>query len=268
MSDPGDRPQSEPATRQLFIADVHLRHGEHGRTRRLLDWMDAQAGRCASLTILGDLFDFWIGPKHLDLPDHHDALAALGRWAAAGVRVELFAGNRDFYLGDVLHRRFGIHVFHDFDIRRIGGRRVYLAHGDLLCGADTKYRRARLIIRSRLVETIFTALPTRLSYFLADGYRNHSRRVVAAKSDRELALCRETIERVFRGHGDLKYGRGHVHTGEADAIVCGHTHRCATHQYQLDGRRCVVYSLGSWIEGGSYLEVVGEEFTLHPTLDE
>jgi UDP-2,3-diacylglucosamine hydrolase len=254
--------------RQLFIADVHLRLGEPARARRLGAWLAAQRGRCDRLVILGDLFDFWIGPKHLDLPDYREPLEALGRWTAAGVPVEMFAGNRDFYLADALTRRYGITVFDDFDIRAIGGRCVYLCHGDLLCGGDTRYRRARWIIRSRLIETIFTSLPVRLSYFLADGYRNHSRRVVAAKADRQLQICPQTAARVFRGHGDLKLGRSHVQTGPVDVIICGHAHRCARRQYQLDGRPRVVYALGSWIEGGSYLEVVGEEFHLHPTLDD
>jgi UDP-2,3-diacylglucosamine hydrolase len=260
-------PAVPTAARHLLIADCHLRAGEHARTRRLLDWLDAQAGRCASLTILGDLFDFWIGPKHLLLPDYHDALDVLGRWAASGVTVELFAGNRDFYLGDVLTERFGIRVFHDFAVRPLGARRAYLAHGDLLCGADRKYRRARHVVRSRLVERLFTALPANLACFLADGYRNHSRRVVAAKSDRELALCPQTLERVFRGHGDLNLGRSAISTGEVDVIICGHTHHCGRLELELDGRRCVVYALGSWIEGGSFLEVAGDRFTLHASLD-
>ena len=253
--------------RQLFIADVHLRGGGCERSRRLLDWMATQAGRCESLIILGDLFDFWIGPKHVALPDHREVLDELGRWSRAGVRVELFAGNRDFYLGSVLTDRYGIRVHSDFDVRVIGGRRTYLSHGDLFCGADKKYRRTRLVIRSRLAETILTSLPTGLACAMAGGFRNHSRRVVAGKSDRELALCEQTIRRVFNGKGDLNYGRQNVSTGEVDVIICGHTHHCARYEYQLDDREGLVYSLGSWIEGGSFLEVIGEQFVLHSTLD-
>lgn len=265
MTAPGPPQPDRP--RRLFIADVHLRDGQADRTRRLIDWMDRQRDRCDGLSILGDLFDFWIGPKHLELPDYREALAALAEWTRRGIRVELFAGNRDFYLGDALTERFGIEVFHDFDVRTLGRRRVYLAHGDLLAAGDTRYRRARRVIRSRPVEAIFTALPTALSCFLADGYRNHSRRVVAGKSDRQLALCPRTVRRVFAGHGDLKPGRSHVHTGQVDAILCGHTHHCHVQHYRLDGRDGVVYALGSWIEGGSFLEVAGDRFTLHPTLE-
>ena len=89
----------------------------------------------------------------------------------------------------------------------------------------------------------------------------------AGKSDRELALCEQTIRRVFNGKGDLNYGRQNVSTGEVDVIICGHTHHCARYEYQLDDREGLVYSLGSWIEGGSFLEVIGEQFVLHPALD-
>jgi len=63
--------------RRLFLSDVHLAPRDTERTRRFLTLLDAETPRTNELYILGDLFDYWIGPKHLREPDYREAIQAL-----------------------------------------------------------------------------------------------------------------------------------------------------------------------------------------------
>jgi UDP-2,3-diacylglucosamine hydrolase len=225
--------------RRLFLSDVHLspRHPERGE--RLLALLAREAGRIGELYLLGDLFDYWIGPKHLDLPDYRDAFDAMRGLSARGVRVVFLCGNRDFYVRRRFRETLGLEVFTGPVTVPIGGGRAFLCHGDHLCTRDRSTRRAQAIIRSRPVEEIFTRLPVGLARFLALGYRGHSHRVTTSKPAKRKALADEAVLATFRAG--------------ADVIVCGHIHRPGKHIWRADGRERVLYVLGDWSAGPSYL---------------
>jgi UDP-2,3-diacylglucosamine hydrolase len=225
--------------RRLFLSDVHLSPRHPDRAERLLALLSREAGRIGELYILGDLFDYWIGPKHLDLPDYRETFDAMRGLSARGVRVVFLCGNRDFYVRRRFREALGLEVFTGPVTVPIDGGRVCLCHGDHLCTRDRSTQRAQVIIRSRAVEAIFTRLPAGLARFLALGYRGHSRRVTTSKPARRKALEDEAVLATFRAG--------------ADVIVCGHIHRPAKHIWQADGREHLLFVLGDWSTGSSYL---------------
>jgi len=84
--------------RRVFLSDVHLSPRQPECSARFVRFLEREAGRTDEFYILGDLFDYWIGPKHLDRPDYREALEALGRVTRGGRRVVILLGNRDFYM--------------------------------------------------------------------------------------------------------------------------------------------------------------------------
>ena len=48
----------------IFLSDAHLRRPEDKNYQLLLDFLDRQKDLDA-LFLLGDIFEFWIGYKHL-----------------------------------------------------------------------------------------------------------------------------------------------------------------------------------------------------------
>lgn len=235
--------------RRLFLSDVHLSPLEPARSARFVGFLRREAPRTDELYILGDLFDYWIGPKHLRLADYQEAFDALRTLVQRGVRVVFLHGNRDFYMGPKFQEALGVETHADaLDLRGSGGR-VHLCHGDGLCLRDRSTRRAQAIIRSKVVEAIFTRLPVGLAKFLAQGYRRHSRRVTALKSRRRLAPAQEAVLGLF--------------AAGVDVIVCGHVHRPAKHTWQIDGREKVLFILGDWSEGASYLVEEGGRWRLY-----
>jgi UDP-2,3-diacylglucosamine hydrolase len=232
--------------RRVFLSDVHLSPREPERSERFVRFLDREAGHTGEFFILGDLFDYWIGPKHLGLPDYREALEALRRVTGAGRRVVFLLGNRDFYMSRGFSEHTGVVVAPariDLEITA-DGRRVYLCHGDYLEGRTGLGFRIQEVIRSRFVETAFTRLPPFVADALARFYRGLSgRKTQRPKGQAEHlgphGLCDQRLLEEFR--------RG------MDVIVCGHVHVSQEWPIQVDGRQAVLFTLGDWSAGESFL---------------
>jgi UDP-2,3-diacylglucosamine hydrolase len=228
---------------RLFFSDVHLSPTRPERTRRLLALLRSRTPGAREIYILGDLFDYWIGPKHLELPDYREALDALRRTTADGVRVVFLKGNRDFYMGGFAEGT-GVETAPDgarHEIRA-GRQRVLLCHGNYL---DCRPRLAHLpeeIIRSHLVESVYTRLPASVAKRGAAFYR----RVSGHGARRQRAAVR-AAQRLSRRALDALFREGF------DVVVCGHFHRPAKYVLKFEGQEKTLFTLGDWTDGSSYL---------------
>ena len=236
--------------RRLFLSDVHLSPREPGRTERLLRFLRREAPRADEIYILGDLFDYWIGPKHLGLPDYREALEAL-RDAARGRAVFFLIGNRDFYMRCGFEEATGIRVLPGRTGRarrgsvglylnvprcsRSGLDRVCLCHGDYLEGRTDRGFRIQEWIRSEEFERKFIRLPACIAKAMAGFYRWLSSR----KPRRSCRISEAVLEAECRKGTDI--------------IVCGHFHKPQTRTIEAGGRRMVLFVLGDWSGGESYL---------------
>ncbi|HXG61476.1 MAG TPA: UDP-2,3-diacylglucosamine diphosphatase [Planctomycetota bacterium] len=230
--------------RTLFVSDVHLRPGDPGANASFLRFL---AQECEALYIVGDLFDYWIGPKHLEFPDYRPELEALRR-AAGRTRVCLVPGNRDFLVDARFERATGIEVLGEEVRLDLGGRRVALAHGDALYNTNPKYSAYRALMRSRPVGDLWRAVPGIVARRLARGYRRVSPLTTPAKAWGPEGLL-ERARPVFRGG--------------ADVLICGHIHQPRHLTAEVDGRRRELFVLGDWCGGTQdYVEHDGGEFRM------
>jgi len=233
--------------RRLFFSDVHLTPAAPDRSRRLRAFLAREGPTADEIYILGDLFDYWIGPAHLDLPDYREALDALRGLARGGTRIVFLCGNRDFYMRgfaeatgiEVAPERTRMHL-------AINGRRVTLCHGDFLEGRRDAGFLVQRLIRSRLVEWIWTRLPTSVAVAGARFYRRVStkNKERGKRDGRHLAPYGLDADQVAQVFAD-----------GADVLVCGHVHRARQVQGLGPGHTGVLYTLGDWTDGESYLEV-------------
>lgn len=239
---------SVPDPRCVFLSDVHLSPAVPAKTARFLEFLRAQAGRADRLYVLGDLFEYWIGPRHLALPDYRPVLAALGALSASGVRAHFLPGNRDYQVGPEFARAAGVELLAAQAETMLGGRRVYLAHGDFLYNRNPRYRAYRRLAGARGARRVMAGLPSALARRIAEGVRGVSRRESQETGRRSDAELLAPVMPLF--------GRGF------DAVVCGHLH-CAAHvAADVAGRRRDLYVLGEWKDGCPHLRYEGGGFRM------
>jgi len=241
--------------RRLFFSDVHLSPANQARTRQFVRFLEREAPRCDELYVLGDLFDYWIGPKHLRLPDYREAIDALRAAIRGGTRVVFLCGNRDFYTRGFTEAT-GIEVVPERIVHRmdVAGRRVCLCHGDYLEGRRGLGFAIQRFIRSRPVEWAWTRLPTAVACLGARFYRWLSSR---KKGRQEQAPDHLAPYGLFAPQVAAEFARG------TEILISGHVHRAQEIHDPVPGTPGILYILGDWSDGESYLVVDDQTWCLH-----
>ncbi len=224
----------------VIFSDVHLSEGDPSGAGRLMSFLQEVGARAGRIYILGDFFDFWFGPAQGRWRPFKDALQALSDLCASGVEVVYYHGNRDFYMDEKTAGSYGFRVVRDYSIENICGQRVLLCHGDMLCTNDISYHRARRVFRHPATERFARALPPFVARSLAKIYRFHSKRSVPAKARWVIGIEKDAVLR-------------HFALG-ADTIICGHTHREGTVEFDTPEGRRELHTLGDFGREGSYIE--------------
>jgi UDP-2,3-diacylglucosamine hydrolase len=239
--------------RTIFLADVHLKRGG-GRSAHLLCSFLHSLTDAEAVYVLGDFFDFWIGPAQLPLMECDEVFEKIRSLSNSGVKVYLLRGNRDFLLGKAEEKLLNVKVLGDSLSLGLGGKRVYLTHGDLFFTNDTDYLLIRHFFRLKLIQFLFNILiPRRLKLFLARALRRSSSEFVKRKATRTTGISPAAVSRMF--------GRGY------DVIICGHIHEAAEISYKVRGRECNLFVLGDWGEKGSFVEYSNSVFSLRKFVD-
>ena len=232
----------------LFISDLHLTAGDAETTRRFVEFMEGPARAARDLYILGDLFEAWIGDDDDD-PRLEPIVAALRKLTDSGVACALMHGNRDFLLGERFCEATGARLLGDYERVTLGGERVLLTHGDLLCTDDTRYMTLRAELRSKEWQRDFLARPLAERRQIASDLRQLSATEIAAKAEYIMDVNQAAVERTMRDHG-------------VTLLVHGHTHRPAVHRFELDGRAAARIVLGAWYHDPSVVRWTDAGFAL------
>lgn len=233
------------------VSDVHI-HPEHpDRTALFLSFLRKVSDECSLLLILGDLFDYWVGPVSFHWEAYYEVLQALKQLREQGMKVAFVGGNRDFLAVDDLQHVFGQHTF-PYQISIQQNIQNWCAlHGDTLCHFDTNYHAFRRFLRdTEAAQTIKNVMPNRFKHRLVKSLRAASKWDLERKDEARMAISRYRCEGLF--------SQGY------DCLVFGHIHRKAHKKCQVGGLSKQIFSLGDWTlpDGGTYLTVNedGESF--------
>jgi UDP-2,3-diacylglucosamine hydrolase len=236
----------DPAEVPLYIAsDVHLRPDRPERGRRLAGWVRG-LDEGASVLILGDLCDFWMGTRFSEA----EILACEGVRALAGYRerggtLSVMAGNHDRWLCPLYERGLGAEIVAEPLALDAYGLRLHLVHGHLL-GARRQWK---AWMESRPFFTAFANIPSPVAGLLDRTLENKNQADLKRDEGRHLAA--------YRQYADGK-------RGEADIVVIGHVHQ-AVDDHASDPRLIV---LGGWQHRSSYLKIERSGAFLHVVEDE
>jgi UDP-2,3-diacylglucosamine hydrolase len=215
-----------------FTSDVHLRFDEPGRARRFARFVDA-LGAADSLTVAGDLCDFWLSSRQRRRdPRDCPGLRSLLDLASRGGRLRVLLGNHDAWLGPLYDRWFGPVVAPEPLEVLSHGLRVLAVHGHLL-GARKPWKAA---MEGRAFLRAFEALPEPVARLAEGRLKSTNDRNLARTHARHLAVYRDFARR---------------QAPRADLVLFGHVHE--TFDEPAGPARLIV--LGDWFEGGSYLRI-------------
>jgi UDP-2,3-diacylglucosamine hydrolase len=227
-------------TRSLFISDLHLSDERPEANERFFAFMEEQAAGADELYVLGDLFEYWVGDDDLDDPFNAVIAGFFRRFTAAGGKLYVLHGNRDFLVGERFSAATGARLLADPAL--IGD--TLLMHGDTLCTDDHDYQSWRRTARSAEWQRDFLARPLAERRRVVRGLREKSKEVIQAKPADIMDVNPGAVADALRRHA-------------ATRLVHGHTHRPGHHTLEVDGRRCERWVLPDWYGAGGYLEIAG-----------
>jgi UDP-2,3-diacylglucosamine hydrolase len=229
-------------SRTLFVSDVHLRPNAPEANAPFFRFLKEE---CGTLYIVGDLFDHWVGPKHLESSDYATELSALRR-KSERTKIYFIKGNRDYLVEERFARKTGITVLGDRARVELGGRTLILAHGDFIYNTNPKYTAYRTIMRSKPVEDLWLQVPLLVGRTITRGFRK-----VSPRTTPPHAWTREEL--VDRARPVLDQ--------DAEVLITGHLHLPTHLTFEAQGKKREVYILGDWCGGTQdYLDHDGREF--------
>lgn len=195
----------DPALPLILVADPHW-------SAELTGLRAAQAVHPqADWLFLGDAFEVWVGLPGMETPlqaeflDWVDDRRREGRW------VGFWLGNREYFLDGLAGH---------FDLMGEGlggelkGEALAWEHGDLVNGADRRYRLWNLVSRSGPVWLFARLLPRSVAQALAEKLQRALHTTNAAY---KLAFPREAFRAAAAEHPGSTFLTGHFHTLEREA---------------------------------------------------
>lgn len=235
--------------RAIFISDLHLNEPDTTTQVKFDAFMQTAVPGADALYVLGDLLHVWLGDAMLPGNAYAQRIAAqFAAASAAGTKIFIARGNRDFMIGRDFAAACGATLLDEQTVIELDGRRVLLMHGDELCIEDVRYQRARRILRTNAFRIIGNSLPTAMRNFIA--------RTLRGKSEAHKAM---TAMNIMDANPDAALAA--MNANQATTIIHGHTHRPAHHTLP-DGRERWVMT--DWQQDYGYLEWQDGKFIVKP----
>ncbi len=223
----------------FFISDLHLDESRPEIVDVFERFLTGEARDADALYILGDLFESWIGDDD-NSPLADRVARALRALRDSGVPIYFMRGNRDFVLGTTYADRAGMKILDDPTVIDLHGKPALLMHGDTLCTDDVDYQKFRRLMHNRLFQRIALAMPLSWRRAFAQRLRGQSQKRVSAKREEIMDVNQTAVEAAMRTH-------------RVNLLIHGHTHRPATHRFDMDGQTAERIVLGDWYEQSSII---------------
>jgi len=219
----------------LFISDLHLDPSRPEIIATFRRFIAEEAVNADALYILGDLFEAWIGDD-ADDETGKQFVAAMRPLREARKPCFYMHGNRDFLLGERFAREAGMTLLPDPSVIDLYGTPTLLMHGDSLCTDDAAYQAFRKQVRSAEWQRQFLSQGIEKRQAFATQARNQSQRHTRDSSNAAIMdVNQQAVETAMK-------------SAKVRRLIHGHTHRPATHSFDLNNAPATRIVLGDWYE--------------------
>ncbi|HUL38549.1 MAG TPA: UDP-2,3-diacylglucosamine diphosphatase [Thermodesulfobacteriota bacterium] len=240
----------------IFVSDAHFDGRDPESIGAFLKFLDSEKEEVTHLVILGDLFEFFFGFKNFSskeklsaFVDYLPVFQKLQSLHQEGVRIKYFEGNHDFFLHSFFSKQFGmeVEVYPDGSEERLGGKRTYIAHGDLSNPRQWTYRIFRRILKNPWTYGLVHFAGPRVS-----------RRVAMKLSNMSYQKYHNDVPTspppAFKAFAHQKFLEGF------EIVILGHSHFPEEVEERIDGRRCLYYNVGDWMVHRSFLRFTPPDY--------
>ncbi len=227
-----------------FVSDIHLGAGDYAEQRmveqRFLNFLKDIEKDADSLFLVGDIFDFWFEYREVVPKGFTRTLAHLAELAERGVRIVMFTGNHDMWIGNYLSKECGIELYTKPQIFDLAGKRLFVAHGDNMNIANQPVLRLmNKMFRSKSLRWL-ASWCIHPDHFMRFGkwWSGKSRKSHGTERRREV------IEPI------IEYASQHHNEIGADYYIFGHMHYAA----DIQGEPHTLF-MGDWHTQPSYISL-------------
>lgn len=232
----------EQRTHIYFASDFHLGapNEEASRKREILlvKWLDEISTKAAHIYLLGDIFDFWFEYKYVVPKGHVRLLGKLANLVDMGIPITVFTGNHDMWMFDYLEKEIGIAIQRSPMVKKFGGKKFYLGHGDGLGPGDYQYKFLKRIFANKLCQWLFARVHPNLGFFVANAWSGKSRLKNIAKEEGFTVKENEWL---------YVYSKELLKEEHFDYFIFGHRHLPL--ELEIDGYESRYLNLGEWVSG-------------------
>jgi len=227
----------------IFLADAHLRHPQDKNYQKLLEFLDQQQ-QLDALFLLGDIFEFWLGYKHVVFSAYIPILEKLRQLSANGTKLYFVEGNHDFNVGPYITETLNCTLITDQKLVEWDNKKLLLNHGDLL-NPGKGYQKLRSFWRSGLIRFLSRIVHPDWVWAFGIWLSN-------------LSLKKKTGSHSWDPTHLIQPLADSELAATADAIFCGHFHQPVETSYR--GKQLI--SVGDWIAQFSYAEMIDGQISL------
>ena len=233
----------------IFVSDAHFTGRDPKSIEAFLRFLDSEKKQMSHLVILGDLFEFFFGFKNFisagkssAFKDYLPVFHKLQSLYREGIRIKYFEGNHDFFLHSFFSEQFGmeVEVYPNGEEERLGGKRVFIAHGDLSNPKQRAYRVFRRILKNSWTYRLIHLAGPRISRWVAQKLSDMSYQKYH-QDDQPASPP------AFKAFAHRKFLEGF------DMVILGHSHFPEKVEEGIDGKQCLYYNVGDWMVHRSFL---------------
>ena len=237
-----------------FASDFHLGVPSYEdslkREKLIVHWLDSIKVDCASLYLLGDVFDFWYEYKTVVPRYYTRLLGKLSELSDSGISIYFFKGNHDMWTFDYLRKEVGLQIVDEEKIQEIEGHSFYLHHGDALWKGEYAYKLIRRLFRSRIGIWLFHRLHPNFGVWLAQKL---------SKGSRKKNTTRDKIDIPIEDEYQYQFAVEYLKKRKVDYFIFGHRHKPM--DITLNNKSRLI-NLGDWVSENTYAVFDGNEIKL------